>query len=83
MCFVEALACRINKCVESSLIFFGTAKQDCAIKTREIFSFLPLINNSPTIVLSLLLSMSACQQSYHQKRLTFCVSLDCILQYFD
>ena len=35
--------------VEFSLIFFDTAKLDCAIKTREMFSFLLLINTSFTI----------------------------------
>ena len=50
----------IKECIEFSLIFFGTAKLDCVIKTREIFRFVPLINNSVTIGLSfLLLSISA------------------------
>ena len=31
--------------LEFSLIFFGTAKKDCVIKTRGMFSFLPMINN--------------------------------------
>ena len=38
--------------VEFSLILFGAAKQDCVIKTREMFSFLSLINNPVTIELS-------------------------------
>ena len=43
-----------------NLIFFGTAKKDCAIKAREMFSFFPPINSSVTIGLSfLLLSISA------------------------
>ena len=42
----------IKQCVEFSAIFFGTAEQDCAIKAREIFSFLPVINNSGTVGLS-------------------------------
>ena len=46
--------------VEFGLIFFGTEKQDCVIKTREMFSFLPLMNNSVTTGLSfLLLGISA------------------------
>ena len=43
-----------------SLISFGTVKCHLVIKTREIFNFLPVINNSDTIWSSfLLLSMSA------------------------
>ena len=34
------------------VIFFGTAKLDCAVKRTEIFSFFPLINNSVTIGLN-------------------------------
>ena len=37
-----------NKCVEFSLTSFGTLKCDCAMKTIEMFNFLPLINNSVT-----------------------------------
>ena len=37
-----------NKCVEFSLTSFGTLKSDCAMKTIEMFYFLPLINNSVT-----------------------------------
>ena len=37
-----------NKCVEFSLTSFGTLKSDCAMKTIEMFNFLPLINNSVT-----------------------------------
>ena len=33
----------IEKWVEFSLTSFGTLKYDCVIKTREMFSFLPLI----------------------------------------
>ena len=44
------------KCgVELSLISFGTAIYNCVTKAREMFSFLPLINNSVTIELSFLL----------------------------
>ena len=40
--------------------FFGTAKKSCVIKKREIFSFLPLIDNSVTNGLRfLLISTSA------------------------
>ena len=43
-----------------SLTCFGTLKYDRLIKTRERFSFLPLINNSVTTELSFsLLSISA------------------------
>ena len=33
-------------CVEFNLMLFGTAKYDCVIRTREIFIFLLLMNNS-------------------------------------
>ena len=39
----------IKKWVEFRLISFGTLKYDCVIKTREMFNFLPLINNPVTI----------------------------------
>ena len=45
----------IKKCVEFSLTSFGTVKYDCVIKTIEILSFLPLINNSAITGFSLLL----------------------------
>ena len=32
-----------------SLTFCGTLKYGCVIKTRNIFNFLPLMNNSVTI----------------------------------
>ena len=42
-----------------SLTFLGTLKHYCVIKTREMFSFLPLIDKSFTIELRfLLLSIS-------------------------
>ena len=41
-----------KKIVVVSLISFGTIKYACVIKTREMFSFPPLINNSVTIDLS-------------------------------
>ena len=42
----------------------GTAKEDCVIKTREIFNFLPLINTSVAIGLKFLLrSLSAIMPS--------------------
>ena len=63
MQFVEVpfyLEFSLKECVVFSLTSFGTLKYDCVIKTREMFSFLPLINNSVTIELSfLLLSISA------------------------
>ena len=49
MLFIDALFC----------LEFSLKKSDCVIKTREIFSSLPLINNSVTIALKfLLLSIS-------------------------
>ena len=46
---------------------------DCVIKTRDIFSFLPLINNSVTIEFSfLLLIISAMKDNQkHQRLLVF------------
>ena len=38
-----------------SSISFGTLKYDCVIKTREIFNFLPQINNLVTVESSFLL----------------------------
>ena len=68
----------MKKCVEFNRTSFGTLKYDCVIKTIEILSFLPLINNSVTIGFNLLYL-----QSYHQKLLVLCVSLwDCNLQCF-
>ena len=49
----------IKKCVVLSLLSFGTGKYDCVIKTKEIFSFLPLINNSMTTGWSLLLLITS------------------------
>ena len=63
-------------CREFNLTSFGTLKYDCVIKTIEILSFLPLINNSVTIGFNF-------QQSYHQKLLILYVFLlDCNLQCF-
>ena len=45
----------IKKWVEVSLTSFGTVKYDCVMKTREMFNFLPLINNSIIIEFSFLL----------------------------
>ena len=45
----------MKKCVEFNFTSFGTLKYDCVIKTIEILSFLPLINNSVTIGFNLLL----------------------------
>ena len=45
----------MKKCVEFNLTSFGTLKYDCVIKTIEISSFLPLINNYVAIGFSLLL----------------------------
>ena len=43
------------KYVVFSLTYFGTLKYDCVIKTIEMLSFLPLISNSVTNGLSILL----------------------------
>ena len=45
----------MKKCVEFNRTSFDTLKYDCVIKTIEILSFLPLINNSVTIGFNLLL----------------------------
>ena len=39
----------IKKWVEFSPTSFGTLNYDCVMKTREMFNFLPLINNSVTV----------------------------------
>ena len=70
----------MKKCVEFNRTSFGTLKYDCVIKTIEILSFLPVINNSVTIGFNLLLS---CPQSHHQKLLVLYIFLlDCNLQCF-
>ena len=38
--------------ISFKLMFFGTAKEDCVIKTREILNFLPVVNNYDIISLS-------------------------------
>ena len=48
--------CLIKKCIAFSQTSFGTLKYDCVTKIREMFSFLPLINNSVTIVKSFLIT---------------------------
>ena len=45
----------MKKCVEFNLTSFGTLKYDCVIKTIEILTFQPLINNSVTTGFNLLL----------------------------
>ena len=45
----------IDSCVEFSLIF-GTSKEDCVIKAKEMFAFLLLINSSVTILFKLLVA---------------------------
>ena len=52
-----------KKSVVFSLTSFGALKYDFVIKTKKI-NFLPLLNNSFTILLSFLLFYI--QQSYHQ-----------------
>ena len=60
---------------------FGTAKLDCVIKAREMFNFLPVINNSVIIGLSsLLLCISVIISSKMVDILRF--FLGCILQCF-
>ena len=44
-----------KKWVVFGLKSFGTLKYDCVIKTREIFNFLPLINNSVSLEFRFLL----------------------------
>ena len=57
----------INQCLRFFLIVLGTSKQDCGIKTSEIFSFFPLKNNSVIIGLNL---RTPYLLSYHQTLLT-------------
>ena len=56
MRFGEALVClessQQNSVWNFSLVFIGTTKWDCIIKIEEMFSFLPLINDSVIIGLS-------------------------------
>ena len=55
-----------------NLTFFGTLKYDWVIKTIEILSFLPLINNSVTIGFNfLLLIISAIISSKTSNTLRF------------
>ena len=71
----------ITKCVVFSLTSFGTSKYDCAIKTIEILSFLPLINNSVTAGLSYLLPIISAIISSKIIN-TLRLFRDYILQYF-
>ena len=76
----------IKKCVVFNLTFLGTLKDNCLIKTLEMFNFMPLINNSVTIGLSfLLLIISAIIWSNTINTfllLLLLFYLDSILQYF-
>ena len=47
----------MKKWLKFSLTSFGTLRYDYVIKTREMFSFLPVINNSIIIEFSFLLLM--------------------------
>ena len=47
----------MKKWLEFSLTSFGTLRYDYVIKTKEMFSFLPVINNSIIIEFSFLLLM--------------------------
>ena len=62
--------------VEFSLTYLGTLTYDCVINAREIFSFLPLINNSVAIGLNILLLIISPITS---SKMLF---LYCIHQYF-
>ena len=53
----------IKKWVEFSLTSFGTLTYDCVIKAREMFNFLPLINNSVIIEFSLLVLIISATRS--------------------
>ena len=39
----------MKECVEFSLLFFGTAKPDCVMTARQMFSLLLVTNNSVII----------------------------------
>ena len=45
----------MKKCVLSFLTSLGTLKYDCVTKIKEIFNFLPLMNNSLIIEFNYLL----------------------------
>ena len=45
----------MKECVVFSLTSFGTLKYDCVIKAIEMLNFLPLINNSATIGVNVLI----------------------------
>ena len=73
--------CIITKCVEFSLISFGTLMYDCVIKTIQMFDYLHIISNSAsTGFIFLLLIISAIISSEIINTLRF--FLDCILQFF-
>ena len=72
----------ITKCVEFSLISFGTLMYDSVIKTIHMFDYLHIINNSAsTGFIFLLLIISAIISSETINTLRF--FLDCILQFFN
>ena len=39
----------VKRCVELNLTFFDKTKQGCEINTKEMFSFITLINTTVTI----------------------------------
>ena len=82
--FVEVLlfgTFAIKKWLVYNLTSFGTLKYDWEIKTREIFNFLSLINNSVTFRFNFY--YESYLQSYHQKLLIFFfLYQDCNHQYF-
>ena len=72
----------MKKCVEFNLTSFGTLKYHCVIKTIEILSFLPLINNSVTTGFDLLLLIISAIISSKTISILRVFLLDCNLQYF-
>ena len=72
----------IKKWLVFSLTSFRTLKYDWVTKTREIFIFLHLINNSVTVEFSFF--YESYWQSYHQKLLiSYFLYQDCNHEYFD
>ena len=61
----------IKKCVVFNLTSSGTLKNDYAIKTLEMFNFLPLVNNSVTVYASFL----DCILQYFHKSLAYHLSI--------
>ena len=66
----------------SSLIFLGTEKYDRVITTKEMFIFLPLMNNSIIIRLIYFVIKYISNQIIKYKQHFSFFYLDCILQIF-